>query len=628
MLTKDELDEWEAETIAGVTRKALSVAASILVVWAVLTGGAVASAAVGPSLTITPVTWNVIGLDSNNVTAGPNIFPVGARVCNSGDVEATTVTATFDFDSVNPLIRLSGASTRTVDSLSPGACEDFYFDVMIERDPVAYDTTRSYYITVSADGVGAVSTPTPRELYVERLVSQFRNDVISVTGPSTVYVGQTYTYTVVAKTATNGYEQLENFLTFPNTIFQVEAVSTTYSAPAGATNDKFYADACGWDNDPGSPTYRECVGPANYTGGKAGGDITTTYTVRVVSAGSADLTSLVYDFSGSSYHYNSDFGQDVLAVSALDPTLPISADVSIGMTHSGEFVAGQNGTYTITVRNAGPSAAAGPITVTDSLPDGLSFVSGGGGGSGFTCSPLSQTVTCTRSTSLASGESASFELVVGVGAGAAPSVTNVATVTTATDDPTSSNNTATDETSVTAPAPANAAPEALADDATTAAGQPMSIGVAANDRDPDGNLDPATVTVTAGPSHGSVTCDPDGVCRYAPAEGFSGTDSFTYEICDTEGACDTAVVTVTVTADGGPRQDSPTPPDERPRRARRSKPPVVFGTTRRPTPDALVLGDSRSMLPATGADVRWATTTGLALLVAGIGLVTLARRRT
>ena len=32
-------------------------------------------------VTIEPLTWNFIGLDSNNVNAGPNRFPVGARVC-------------------------------------------------------------------------------------------------------------------------------------------------------------------------------------------------------------------------------------------------------------------------------------------------------------------------------------------------------------------------------------------------------------------------------------------------------------------------------------------------------------------------------------------------------------------
>ena len=34
-----------------------------------------------PGLTITPITWNVVGLDSNEVSVGPADFPVGARVC-------------------------------------------------------------------------------------------------------------------------------------------------------------------------------------------------------------------------------------------------------------------------------------------------------------------------------------------------------------------------------------------------------------------------------------------------------------------------------------------------------------------------------------------------------------------
>ena len=33
------------------------------------------------SLTVTPITWNVIGLDSNGPQSGPQHFPVGARVC-------------------------------------------------------------------------------------------------------------------------------------------------------------------------------------------------------------------------------------------------------------------------------------------------------------------------------------------------------------------------------------------------------------------------------------------------------------------------------------------------------------------------------------------------------------------
>jgi len=38
---------------------------------------------------------DVIGLDSNNVNTGPNAFPVGVRVCNTGSDPATNAVATW-----------------------------------------------------------------------------------------------------------------------------------------------------------------------------------------------------------------------------------------------------------------------------------------------------------------------------------------------------------------------------------------------------------------------------------------------------------------------------------------------------------------------------------------------------
>src|SRR3982751_930786 len=69
-----------------------------------------APAAVAPSLTIAPITWEVVGLDSNDVTVGPNLFPVGARVCNTGDLPATNVQSTFVFDTSNANIALRAGS--------------------------------------------------------------------------------------------------------------------------------------------------------------------------------------------------------------------------------------------------------------------------------------------------------------------------------------------------------------------------------------------------------------------------------------------------------------------------------------------------------------------------------------
>src|SRR5207302_2026773 len=111
-----------------------------------------------------------------------------------------------------------------------------------------------------------------------------------------------------------------------------------------------------------------------------GGTIHETYTVDVIGTGSAALTGLIYDFSGSSYHYNSDYGS---GVSAFNAVAAPSADVSVASTHTDPFTRGTNDSYTWTVANAGPSNAAGPLTVTSTLPADLSFVSGSG--SGATC---------------------------------------------------------------------------------------------------------------------------------------------------------------------------------------------------------------------------------------------------
>lgn len=328
--------------------------------------GGVQSAYAG--ITITPVTWNVVGLDSNNVNAGPNIYPVGARVCNTGGSAISSVVSTFYWDTTNTYIDLEPGSptSLTVTGLAAGACTDAYFNVFVTRSTLAYNAARRYHITAT-DGSTTVSTPTPREIYVEKLVSQNRNSVNSISGPTTVYVGQTYTYTVNASTATNGYEQLEAFLSLSNVIFRVLSVATTYSAPSiGTTNNKIYADACGWDNNPVSATYRSCIGPVNFTGGKAGGTISTTYTVLVLSTGATTATTMIHDFSGSSYHYNSDYGLQVLSITALPAAAPNIA-LSKAVTPTGDQLPGTELTYSITFTNSG-TASAQTFRLTDPNP--------------------------------------------------------------------------------------------------------------------------------------------------------------------------------------------------------------------------------------------------------------------
>ena len=92
----------------------------------------------------------------------------------------------------------------------------------------------------------------------------------------------------------------------------------------------------------------------------------------------------------------------------------------------------------------------------------------------------------------------------------------------------------------------NHPPVAADDTVSTDEDTPVTIDVAANDIDEDGNLDPTTATVISDPSDGIVVNNDDGTFTYTPNENFFGTDSFTYEIYDTDGACDNARVTINV----------------------------------------------------------------------------------
>jgi uncharacterized repeat protein (TIGR01451 family) len=132
--------------------------------------------------------------------------------------------------------------------------------------------------------------------------------------------------------------------------------------------------------------------------------------------------------------------------SSSNPTTVVAIpDLSISKTHTGNFTAGINGVYTLAVSNVGSAPTTAAITLTDTLPAGLGYVSGTG--SGWNCSALGQAVTCTNAGPIAVGGSSSVTLTVSVGAGAVPSVTNTATVTTAGDTNTG-NNSSSDPTTV------------------------------------------------------------------------------------------------------------------------------------------------------------------------------------
>ncbi len=91
------------------------------------------------------------------------------------------------------------------------------------------------------------------------------------------------------------------------------------------------------------------------------------------------------------------------------------------------------------------------------------------------------------------------------------------------------------------------------DTAATAQNTPVTTNVLGNDSTTGAPLDPASVTVTVPSANGTTTVNPDGTITFTPAAGFSGTTTYTYQVCDTSTptpVCASATVTVTVGANG------------------------------------------------------------------------------
>jgi hypothetical protein len=338
-----------------------------------------AIAAPAAAVTVTPLTWNIIGLDSNSPTAGPKHFPVGARICGGTPGASDTATMTWDAggtDNGTYIYQRAGSANPLSYTYNASGCADAYFEVEVNQTAAAYDQTRRYHITA-----GGVSTPTPRELYVEHLVSQARNGVtgikvgpvggplasVAAGGSMSLVVGNTYDIELDAFTATQGYSQLESFINFSNVVFQLIAVNTTYSVVSASNsggvtspNSYLYSNACNWDNDPTSPYYRSCRGSGN-----AGGTITTTYTVKILGGGgtSVALNTLAHDFSGSSFHYNADYSVSARYANIIDPAAATIAKSFYPSTTN----AGGITTLTFTLTNPNAGALSG-LNFSDVFP--------------------------------------------------------------------------------------------------------------------------------------------------------------------------------------------------------------------------------------------------------------------
>jgi uncharacterized repeat protein (TIGR01451 family) len=124
-------------------------------------------------------------------------------------------------------------------------------------------------------------------------------------------------------------------------------------------------------------------------------------------------------------------------------------DLRPSSSHTGNFVVGFQETYTVLVQNVGTAATTGAITLTDTLPASISFVSGTG--NGWSCVAAAQIVQCLNAGPLNVGASSTIAMVDRQTS--AGTVTHTVTVASPGDH-NSSNDSATESiTAVTAPLP-------------------------------------------------------------------------------------------------------------------------------------------------------------------------------
>ncbi|MEN9620686.1 MAG: hypothetical protein RL499_879, partial [Actinomycetota bacterium] len=271
------------------------------------------------SLSISVLEWSLMGLDSNDVTTGPDQFPIGATVCNITSTAVSNVSVNWVWDATNTFVNLDGGATKTIANLAANSCQEVRYTVKITRDTAAWLTSRAFRITASAPDVNLVSTPTGRYIFVDKIQSQSRNNS-TLTGPSTVTVGDIVTYTLTGGTATQGYSLLMAGPTLDGSLFDVISVQATYIKPNNPTNRTVYfADGCAWQA-PALPSASrgDCTLPNNQHVNFGGNTISVTVQARVIGTGTGEIQGLIFDLSGASSHYNSDL--PIITVTSSDPT--------------------------------------------------------------------------------------------------------------------------------------------------------------------------------------------------------------------------------------------------------------------------------------------------------------------
>jgi uncharacterized repeat protein (TIGR01451 family) len=234
-----------------------------------------------------------------------------------------------------------------------------------------------------------------------------------------------------------------------NTAYVPGSMQVSAGANAGAKTDAASDDQCEYVASTPKITCRLGTG-ANATNGGTLDPLTGTTSVKFrvqLNAVVPDGTT-ISNTATVSYRART-VVQDLTATTNLTAAATGPTDLGLTKAHTGNFSQGQqNAEYRLTVSNAGATTSA-PFQVVDTLPAGMSFLSGAG--VGWACSAAGQIVTCNNNNSvpLAGGATNVLTLSVNVSSTAGTPLVNTATASGGGEAPAqSANNDANDSTIV------------------------------------------------------------------------------------------------------------------------------------------------------------------------------------
>ena len=489
-------------------------------------------------------------VDSNKPgLEGPRSAMLGAQILNTGGLPVKDVSVAFS--STGLTLVSNSPSSYYLNDLAPGASVTAYWPVIY---PATFDISYPYQIAASTpDGCGANSS------------SQIKTQSeIGANSSKLLPTGST-------KTVTPDIVTLGSLVTVRITGF---ALGTVGQGPNG-TYDAWLQPVGNLDFDPSclrlvrsevklaslSPT--PFIDQLYFVGLKSYQSNLTdyvAYTFIALRACSTVLQPYQEAASGTQEKYNADFSaatSRIVVTSTNSSTLQIAVEPDRTNVLGGDEIH-----YTVTY--VAPDAPVGypdngnPVVINAVIPDQTSYLAGSatettlidaeystnGGSTWTTAEPVDPAlVTDLRWVLTEPVDATPDQLQYAVTVDT--NYTGASIVTTVDSTFFDGSVLSSDSVSV-AKAVGNSAPDAQDDSVATSRNVAVAITVTNNDTDVDGNLDVASATLVDPPAHGDVTVGGNGLFTYTPATDFVGPDSFTYRICDTDSACDTATVVVAV----------------------------------------------------------------------------------